>query len=83
MVLYYVVASIVIFVGALLDSKLLWDIADITMGLMTIINVPVILILGKYALRTLRDYEMQIKDGKEPVFYAKNIDLPHKTEYWN
>jgi len=83
MVIYYIVASIVIFVGALLDSKLLWDIADITMGLMTIINVPVILILGKYALRTLKDYEMQIKDGKEPVFYAKNIDLPHKTDYWN
>jgi O-antigen/teichoic acid export membrane protein len=28
------------------------------------------------------DYEKQRKEGKEPVFKAKNIDLPHETDYW-
>lgn len=80
---YYVVASLVILLGAGLSADLLWGIADITMGAMTIINMPVILYLGKYAYKALKDYEKQRKDGVEPVFKAKNIDLPHKTDYWN
>ena len=51
----YVIASLVIFVGAGLSADLLWGIADITMGGMTLINMPVILYLGKYAFRTLKD----------------------------
>ncbi len=76
------VASAVIFVGAGLNAGLLWSIADITMGAMTIINMPVILILSKYAIRALKDYDKQIKKGKEPVFFAKDIGLPHKVDYW-
>lgn len=81
--IYYIIASLVILLGAGLSADLLWGIADITMGAMTIINMPVILYLGKYAYRALKDYEKQRKDGVEPVFKAKNIDLPHKTDYWN
>lgn len=80
--IYHIIASLVIFAGAGLSADLLWNIADITMGGMTIINMPVILILSKYALRALKDYEKQRKEGKEPVFYAKNINLPHETDYW-
>lgn len=78
----YVIASLVIFVGAGLSADLLWGIADITMGAMALINIPVILILGRYAFRALKDYEKQKKEGKSPVFYAKNIDLPYDTDYW-
>ena len=81
--IYYVVASLVILLGAGLSADLLWGIADVTMGAMTIINMPVILYLGKYAYRALKDYETQRKNGVEPVFKAKNIDLPHETDYWN
>lgn len=81
--IYYIVASLVILLGAGLSADLLWGIADVTMGTMTIINMPVILYLGKYAYRALKDYEKQRKDGVEPIFKAKDIDLPHKTDYWN
>ena len=81
--IYHIIAAIVIFIGAGLSADLLWNIADITMGGMTIINMPVILILGKYAFRALKDYETQRKNGITPVFKVKNIDLPHKTDYWN
>lgn len=81
--IYYIIASVIIFVGAGLNADLLWGIADVTMGAMTIINMPVIMCLGKYAFRALKDYEKQRKNGVEPVFKAKNIDLPHKTDYWN
>lgn len=83
MSIYYIIASVVIFVGAGLSADLLWGIADVAMGAMAIINMPVILFLGKYAYRALKDYEKQRKDGIEPVFKAKDIDLPHKTDYWN
>lgn len=81
--LYYVLASGVIFVGAGLSADLLWGIADILMGGMTLINMPVIIYLGKYAIRALKDYERQLKAGGEITFRAKDIGLPHKTDYWN
>jgi AGCS family alanine or glycine:cation symporter len=83
MYIYYVLASAVIFVGAGLSAGLLWDIADLTMGLMAIINMPVILFLGKYAFRALKDYLKQKKAGTNPVFHAKDIGLPHDVDYWD
>ncbi len=81
--IYYVIASLVILVGAGLSADLLWNIADMTMGVMALINIPVILILSKYAFRALKNYEKQRKEGREPIFRASDIDLPHKTDYWN
>ncbi len=80
---YYVIASLVIFVGSGLDSGLLWGIADITMGGMALINMPVIIILSKYAVRALENYMSQRKNGKDPIFFTKDIGLPHRTDYWN
>lgn len=79
---YRIIASLLILLGAGLNATLLWDLSDVLMGAMTIINIPVIVILGKYALRALRDYESQKKAGKVPVFKAKSIDLPHEVDYW-
>ena len=53
------------------------------MGFMTLINMPVILIMSKYVIRALNDYKKQRKEGKDPVFHAKDIDLPHEVDYWN
>lgn len=78
-----IIASLVVFVGAGLSDDLLWNIADVTMGGMTLINMPVILILSKYTLRALKDYDNQRKMGKDPIFHAKDIDLPTKVDYWN
>lgn len=79
---YYVIASGIILLGSGLNADLLWGIADLTMGVMTLINMPVILLLSKYAVRCLNDYTSQRKQGKEPQFHAKNIDLPHEVDYW-
>jgi len=79
----YVVASLIIFVGAGLSADMLWNIADVLMGGMTIINIPVILYLGKYAYRALRDYERKSKDGLKMTFCKKDIGLTDETDYWN
>ena len=82
MTVYHIVAAALIFLGAGLSADLLWNIADVTMGLMTIINMPVIIYLSKYAVAALKDYDAQRKQGKTPVFKAKNINLPHDVDYW-
>ncbi len=78
----HIAASLIVLAGAGLSADLLWGIADVAMGSMAIINVPVLLILSPYVFRALKDYDRQIKAGKDPVFHAKNINLPHKVDYW-
>ena len=77
------IASLVILLGAGLSADLLWGLADITMGAMTLINMPVIIILGRYAFCALDDYQRQRKEGKTPVFKAKDIGIKEETDYWN
>ncbi len=79
---YYLLASAMILLGAGLDADFLWNLADLTMGLMAVINVPVILFLSKYAIRALKDYYKQKKQGKHPEFKAKDIGLKDKVDYW-
>lgn len=79
---YHIVASVIILVGAVLSADLLWNISDILMGGMTLINMPVIFVLGKYAFRALKDYERQRREGRDPVFHAKDIGLPHDVDCW-
>ena len=83
MTIYRIIAAILIFVGAGLSADLLWSVADITMGGMTLINMPVIIILSKYAIGALKDYDKQKKEGKDPVFKAKNIGISEDmVDYW-
>ncbi|MBR2011224.1 MAG: alanine:cation symporter family protein [Clostridia bacterium] len=79
---YHIAAALIVLLGAGLSADLLWNISDLTMGVMTLINLPVIVILSKYVFRALKDYEKQRKMGKEPVFRAADIELPHEVDYW-
>ena len=54
---------------------MLWNISDVLMGVMALINIPVILILSNTALKALEDYEKQKKNGENPVFKTGNIEL--------
>ena len=79
---FRIVAALVIFLGAGLSMGLVWDIADVLMGIMAIINIPVIIILGQPAMGALSDYVAQRKAGKNPVFKAESVGLKGKTDYW-
>ncbi len=82
MTCFRLIATVLVFIGALLSAGLVWDTADMLQGLMVIINVPVILILGKPAIAALKDYMKQRKEGKNPVFKAADIGVKG-TDYWN
>ena len=74
---------LVVFLGALIKMDAAWAVADITMGGMTLINLPACMLLGGVAIRALKDYEKQKKAGQKPVFYGKNIGLNEdELDYW-
>lgn len=73
--LFRITCVLAVFAGTLADFSLAWNIADVTMGFMAIVNIISILLLGNTAIKTLKDYEAQKKEGKSPVFHEKNIDL--------
>ena len=81
---YRVFAAVVIFVGAGLKMGMAWDIADVLMAFMCLINIPACLLLGNVAVAALNDYVAQKKEGKNPVFKAADIGLDaSKLDYWN
>ena len=82
MVLFRVDAMILIFIGAGMEIDMVWNLADVLMGVMALINLPVIVILSRPALAALKDYVAQRKAGKNPVFHAADIGLQGKTECW-
>ena len=70
-------------VGAVASMGLVWNLADLTQGLMVVINIPAIMLLAKPAVLALRDYRRQRAEGKNPEFRAADIGLAGKTEFWN
>ena len=83
MVVFRLVAMGLIFLGAGLTLDLVWNLSDVLMGIMVLINIPVIAILSRPAAAALRNYTRQRKEGKNPVFRAADIGLKEKTDYWN
>ena len=75
MKIFYIAATVIIFVGAIIPMDAAWAMADITMGFMTLINLPTCMALGKDALNCLKDYEKQRREGKDPVFKASSIGM--------
>ncbi len=68
--------------GALAQVSLVWNMADLFMGLMAVLNLVVIALLGGTAFKVLDNYTSQRKAGKNPEFYAKDIPGLKNTECW-
>ncbi len=69
--------------GSIAKVQIVWDMADLFMGLMAIVNLIAILLLGKIAFAALNDYTKQKKAGKNPVFYADTIEGLKNVESWS
>lgn len=82
LLLFRIACIAVIFFGAQADFALVWDLADVLMGLMALLNIIVILLLGRIAIRCLRDYEKQRFHGLNPVFKPKDLHIPY-SEVWD
>lgn len=83
MAVFHIVAAIVVFVGAITPMAIAWDVADITMGGMALINIPCCVVMGKVAIDACKDYVAQKKAGKDPEFKAKSIGMNlDDVNYW-
>ncbi|NRD73115.1 alanine:cation symporter family protein [Shewanella sp. VB17] len=54
--------------GSVASLKLVWNFADVSMGLMALVNIAAIVMLSKVAYAVINDYERQIKAGVTPTF---------------
>lgn len=72
---------IAVFFGSLFEAKTMWDLGDIGVGTMAWINIIAILLLSPKAFKTLRSYEKQEKEGKEPKFNPKEIGIEN-ADFW-
>ncbi len=62
-----VVLGMILF-GALVKATLIWDMADVAMGIMALLNLVAILLLSRKAFAVIDDYEQQRRAGVAPSF---------------
>ncbi|GIU19557.1 sodium:alanine symporter [Shewanella sp. c952] len=59
--------------GSVASLQLVWNFADVSMGLMALVNIAAIVMLSKVAFAVVKDYERQIKQGLVPTFDASQF----------
>ncbi|MBC2850238.1 alanine:cation symporter family protein [Cetobacterium sp. 8H] len=71
--------------GSVGELVLVWNMADLFMGLMSVLNLIAIFLLGNVAFDALKDYARQKSEGLDPNFDKNDIDLPYqeRIECWN
>lgn len=82
LIIFRLVCLVPLVLGAMSNLQLAWNLADILMGLMALVNIIAIVLLGKVAFKCLEDYRKQKREGKDPVFKAKEVGIKD-TECWN
>lgn len=80
--IYRVGVLAMILFGAVAKVQLVWDLADLFMGFMVIVNLIAILLLSKIAFAALSDYMVQKRAGKDPQFYKDSIKNLDGVEGW-
>ncbi|CEI73420.1 MULTISPECIES: alanine/glycine:cation symporter family protein [Romboutsia] len=82
--IFRVLVVCMVLFGSVVQVDVVWNLADVFMALMAIINLIAIALLGKYAFIALEDYTNQKKNGiKSPVFDASNIKGLENVQCWN
>ncbi|MDE1461814.1 alanine/glycine:cation symporter family protein [Spartinivicinus poritis] len=83
---YRIVVLGMILFGAVAKVSLVWNMADLSMGVMAIINIVAILLLSKIAFTVLKDFDEQLRANKKPVFDRKKFPFLDRTmdpNVWN
>jgi len=66
--------------GASASLKEVWSMADMALGLMTLVNVYAIVLLTPTIVNLTKDYQAQLKMNKAPSFKASDVSIQGKTE---
>ena len=68
MLAFRMMVLVMVYFGSVNSVPLVWDMADLSMGIMALINLIAILILSPLVFLLLKDYSTKLKLGKEPEF---------------
>ncbi len=80
--LFRISVIFMVFWGCQSAVSVVWNMADLFMGLMALMNLVAIAKLGHIVVDILVDYRKQKKQGIDPVFIASNIKGLEKAEVW-
>lgn len=76
-----IVFIVIIFINSLKSSTLAWNLGDIGVGMTAWLNLIAILLLTKPTVTLLKDYDEQLKLGKDPIFDPKKYSFKN-CELW-
>lgn len=66
--IFRMIVLAMVYFGSVNSVPLVWDMADLSMGIMAVINLVAILALSPLVFLLLKDYTAKLKMGKEPEF---------------
>ncbi|WP_159655110.1 alanine/glycine:cation symporter family protein [Vibrio atypicus] len=67
-----IVLGMVMF-GAVASLPVVWALADVSMGLMAIVNLVAIILLSGIVIKLAKDYNRQLSEGKVPTFDSNDF----------
>lgn len=79
--MFRLICIAVVFAGAQANFDTVWNLADVLMGFMAIVNIGAILLLGGTAVKILKDYSAQRREGKDPIFRPDELGIKN-TRCW-
>ncbi|MCW4352145.1 alanine:cation symporter family protein [Hoyosella sp. YIM 151337] len=80
--LYRSLVVAMVFLGAIGSLDLVWNLADVTMGTMAVINLIAVAPLSVLAMRLLSDYQQQRRAGLDPVFTRDRLPGVKGIQCW-
>ena len=79
---FRVCVVLMVLFGSLATLQLVWNLADLFMGLLCLTNLYAITRLAPYVRRALIDYQEKRAHGEDPSFTASDIDLTDGIYAW-
>ena len=79
---FRVCVVLMVLFGSLATLQLVWNLADLFMGLLCLTNLYAITRLAPYARHALIDYQEKRAHGEDPSFTASDIDLTDGIYAW-
>ncbi|PMH10878.1 alanine/glycine:cation symporter family protein [Vibrio splendidus] len=73
LVLFRIVVLGMVMFGSLATLPTVWALADVSMGLMAIVNLAAIILLSGIVIKLAKDYNRQLEAGKVPTFDADDF----------
>ncbi|WP_245153836.1 alanine/glycine:cation symporter family protein [Jeotgalibacillus proteolyticus] len=81
--IYRIIVMGMVYFGAVQSFDVVWNLADVSMATMALINLIAISLLSPLAFKVLKDYQRQRNQGIDPVFYKNSIPGLKNADCWD